>query len=290
MDFMAPYAALHRRCDLCRYQDEKSDRQLQKAASVWTTGLIRRGRLCGRRGFRMCRHASLNNGVHFPRIAGRASGPHGRGTWREQNYGLGHRFIERQLRRLCSMRAPAELPWVLELYCAINANKPACADLGIGHVSVGGQHEKDDDGSPLVPDLLMDLALVFAEHPTPLEFVVESALRRLNAETSRDAPRYTAAGLILIIAAPRCTTYCSMGENNESQGNFHSRTHVDGVHAPKAGGAGVMARADDAANKRMFYFLALWCGLGPGGNVRGGDTVETAEWLKSDQDSDRGDF
>ena len=82
MELMAPYTALHQRADLCRYRDEKSDRQLQKAASVWTTGLIRRGRLCGRKGFRMCRHARLNDGVHCLKIAGREKGPHGRGTWR----------------------------------------------------------------------------------------------------------------------------------------------------------------------------------------------------------------
>jgi hypothetical protein len=31
---------------------------------------------------------------------------------------------------------------------------------------------------------------------------------------------------------------------------------------PKAGGEGEPARADDAANRRMFYFLALLCSLG----------------------------
>ena len=199
-------------------------------------------------------------------IAGRKKGSHGRGTWREQNLGLGEEFVERQLMLLRgkarSRRPVAGRLWVLELYCAINANKPACADLGMGHVSIGGQVEKDDDGSRLAPDLLFDLALVFAEHPSPLDFLIERAVRFLNSTLAQGEEPFCAEGLVLVIAAPRCTTYSSMGKNNDDQGNFHSRQHVNGTHMPKAGGEGAPARADDAANRRMFYFLALLCGLG----------------------------
>lgn len=198
-------------------------------------------------------------------IAGRKHGHHSRGTWREQNLGLGEEFIKRKLtllRENARLRRPvAGRLWVLELYCAINANKPACADLGMGHVSIGGQVEKDDDGSPLAPDLLFNLALVFAEHPSPLDFLIDRAVLFLNSNLARGEEPFCAEGLVLVIAAPRCTTYSSMGKNNDDQGNFHSRKHVSGSHWPKAGGEGAPARADDAANKRMFYFLVLLCGL-----------------------------
>jgi len=271
MDFMAPYIGLHRHAHLCRYRCEKSDRQLRKAASLWTTAIIKRGRLCGFGGFRRCRVAQENlethgRAFHSLCIAGRKKGSHGRGTWREQNLGLGEEFVKRQLMLLRgkarSRRPVAGRLWVLELYCAINANKPACADLGMGHVSIGGQVEKDDDGSRLAPDLLFDLALVFAEHPSPLDFLIERAVRFLNSTLAQGEEPFCAEGLVLVIAAPRCTTYSSMGKNNDDQGNFHSRQHVNGTHLPKAGGEGAPARADDAANRRMFYFLALLCGLG----------------------------
>lgn len=203
---------------------------------------------------------------HSLTIAGRKKGSHGRGTWREQNLGLGEEFVKRQLMLLRgkarSRRPAAGRLWVLELYCAINANKPACADLGMGHVSIGGQVEKDDDGSRLAPDMLFDLALVFAEHPSPLNFLIERAVCFLNSTLARGEEPFCAEGLVLVIAAPRCTTYSSMGKNNDDQGNFHSRLHVNGTHMPKAGGEGAPARADDTANRRMFYFLALLCGLG----------------------------
>ena len=89
-------------------------------------------------------------------IAGRKKGRHSRGTWREQNLGLGEEFVKRQLMLLrggARLRRPvAGRLWVLELYCAINANKPACADLGMGHVSIGGQVEREGSGRSQVLD------------------------------------------------------------------------------------------------------------------------------------------
>ena len=94
MGFMAPYTGLHRHAHLCRYRCEKSDRQLRKAASLWTTAVIKRGRLCVSRGFRRCRVAQKNHEAHGHAfnslcIAGRKKGRHSRGTWREQNLGWG---------------------------------------------------------------------------------------------------------------------------------------------------------------------------------------------------------
>ena len=204
-----------------------------------------------------CDTAAMH-GVHLETLGGRKSRP----AWELTNLGVGEPVMEgvmarlrdeKRRRRRCrggGERRRLSKLWVLELYCAMGANKPAAARLGLGHVAVGGCVE---GGGKFTPDVNADVALVFKEHHDPLNFLVSLALSHLGSG-------YDADGLILITAAPRCTTYSSMRRTNDARG-AHTYRLANGN--PKPGRIGLPARVDDAANQRMFYFLCRHCGVIP---------------------------
>ena len=196
-------------------------------------------------------------------MAGTNKGEYSRGDDLEQNMGM-RPFYVRQLIQNLLLQAPAEEKvgrrWILELHCFSKQNAPVCEGLGVEHVAISGQTERIR-GKDYPPDLLQDLALVFTELERPIEFLVDRALKHLHArQKRRPEPRVgtnarcTRQGLILVTAAPRCTTYANMSGCNKAQNFFVSRE--PDTNKPCQGGKGVMALVDDTANARMMAEFA----------------------------------
>lgn len=245
---------LVRRVDLCTTR-KPGDGGPNKPSDIISTGLVGTMK-CGVGGVPHCSGWSPETNKHTVTIGGRAPRP----AWELANLGVGEPVMEgalerlkrEKLRRWRDRGGKGRRPklWVLELYCCIGANKPAAKRLGLGHVTIGGNAEQN---GRFVPDVYADVALVFKEHADPLNFLIELATAHLG-------PGYDRSGLILVTAAPRCTTYSSMRHTNEARG-AHTYRLPNG--RPKPGRIGLPARVDDAANQRMFYFLGVLCKLIP---------------------------
>ena len=229
-----------------------------KPSDIISTGLVGEVKCNGASG--RCSGWSPETAKHTSSIGGRMPRP----AWELANLGVGEPVTAGVMKRLKNEKlrrwrrdekgrgGKGRQPklWVLELYCCIGANKPAAGKLGLGHVTVGGNAEQNGQ---FKPDVYADVALLLMEHPDPLGFLIGRALAHLG-------PGYDRGGLILITAAPRCTTYSSMRHTNDARG---ARTYRLPNGNPKPGRIGLPARVDDAANQRMFYFLGVLCGIIP---------------------------
>ena len=144
--------------------------------------------------------------------------------------------------------------WVFELFNFSSAGRRACLDRGVGYVNVSGHMQKDTmKDKMLSPAFFRDLALVFTELDDPMEHLIGRALEVLNKRAK--GAKFTRTGLLLVTAANRCTTYCTLNECNRSQNKFVSRSSE--AHVPLSGYEGWLANIDDATNRRMFPILAL---------------------------------
>ena len=252
MPFMQPYAPYMSKVSMCKTEDpRKKARVLRKTSCIWSNGIVPDLQCTSAQ---LCAFArKYGEGVHDLAMSGREQGEYSRGDDLEQNIGMRPCYVRRLVQDVLKL-APAEAivgrRWVLELYCFSKSNAPLCKRLGVAHVAISGQVERIR-GKDYGPDLLNDLALVFAELERPLDFLIERALAHLRAREARvrGGVKYTREGLILVTVAPRCTTYANMGGCNYKQGKFVTR--MPKTNKPRTGGVGAMAVIDDTANERM---------------------------------------